>query len=188
MQKLCNAKVMVKIMKKKIISAILSALLCLTAVLTSCGKDSSTPMGFKEISDPSLTYHLYVPNDWTADLSTGITSAYYNGRDPSNISMTAFELDTAVTGLESFWELYEKDLITVFPDIEYESSGSCTLDGVDAMEYIYTATVSGIKYKFMQVIAIKNNTAFIFTYTAVYEKYDEHIEDVLAILEYFDFK
>lgn len=39
-------------------------------------------MGFKEISDESLTYHLYVPDEWTTDISTGVTSAYYNGADP----------------------------------------------------------------------------------------------------------
>ena len=52
----------------------------------------------------------------------------------------------------------------------------------------FTASMSGKSYKFMQLIAVKSNTIYTFTYTAEADKYDEHIEDVLAILDYFDFK
>lgn len=168
------------------------AILCVLALalcgMFSCGEESSAPMGFKEISDEALTYHLYVPDDWTADLSTGITSAYYSGIDPSNISVTAFELDYGITSLDDYWAMIEPDLKAVFPDLEYVDQSDAKLDGVDAKQYIYTASMSGKSYKFMQLIAVKSNTIYTFTYTAEADKYDEHIEDVLAILDYFDFK
>lgn len=101
------------------IIAIVCALALALCGMFSCGEESSAPMGFKEISDEALTYHLYVPDEWTADLSTGITSAYYSGIDPSNISVTAFELDYGITSLDDYWAMIEPDLKAVFPDLEY---------------------------------------------------------------------
>ena len=175
-------------MKKFI--ALLASVLLLGTVLSSCGQnsDSTAPMGFMEISDDGVTYDLYVPDEWTADVSTGMTSAYYDGRDPSNISMTAFELDYSVTSIEDYWASYEPDLKAVFPDLEYVDQSAVTLDGVPAMQYVYTASMSDLSYKFMQLVAIKDNTVYIFTYTATTDKYDEHIEDVIAMLDYFNFK
>ncbi|MBQ8510105.1 MAG: hypothetical protein IJ493_09400 [Clostridia bacterium] len=171
------------------ILSLLTALVILTCSLVSCGTSSDTaPMGFKEISDPEVTYHLYVPDEWITDVSTGMTSAYYDGRDPSNISMTAFELDGTVTSVADYWALYEADFKAIFPDMEYVDAVECTLDDVAAMQYIYTATMSDIQYKFMQVIALRQGQVYIFTYTATAEKYDTHIEDVIAILDYFSFK
>lgn len=56
------------------------------------------------------------------------------------------------------------------------------------MQYIYTGTLSDLTYKIMQLVAIKDNTLYIFTYTATVDKYDTHIEDVIAMLDYFCFK
>lgn len=62
-----------------------------------------------------------------------------------------------------------------------------TLDGVPALAYGYTASMSGIKYKFYQVISFRNATIYIFTYTAEVANYDSHIEDVVGILGNFRF-
>jgi hypothetical protein len=159
-----------------------------TVSLTSCGESGDAPMGFKEISDEALTYHLYIPDEWTPDISTGFTSAYYSGRDPSNISMMAFELDTSITGIDSYWELYEKDLKAIFPDLEYVDKSDFKLDGVPAKQYIYIGSMSDFNYKFMQIVAIKNNQVYVFTYTATIDNYDKHIEDVIAIIDNFKFK
>ena len=174
---------------KKII-ALAIALVLASALLFSCGKANSgtAPMGFKEISNDGVTYDLYVPDEWTADISTGVTSAYYSGRDPSNISMMAFELDRTFTGVADYWASYEPDLKAMFPDLEYTDQSEVTLDGVPAMQYIYTGTLSDLTYKIMQLVAIKDNTIYIFTYTATVDKYDTHIEDVIAMLDYFCFK
>jgi len=167
---------------------LLAAILVSTSV--SCGNDgSNAPTGFMEISDEGLTYHLYVPDEWTKDVSTGMTSAYYNGRDPSNVSMTAFALtDASVTTPEEYWQSQEADLKAIFPNLTYVDESACTLDGVAGRQYIYTATLSGSEYKFMQLVTLKDNTVYLFTYTALTDKYDEHIEDVLSMLDYFDFK
>lgn len=173
-------------MKKSISLGLI--IIFILALLTACGESGSAPMGFKEISDEALTYHFYVPDEWTSDLSTGVTCAYYSGRDPSSISVTAFELDTSITGIDDYWALSEAEFKQVFPDMEYVDISDCTLDGVGAKQYTYTASLGEDSYKFMQVVSIRNNQVYIITYTALAENYDQHIEDVIAMLDYFDFK
>ena len=174
-------------MKKNIIPALLVAV---SVTLASCGSNTdSAPMGYREISDEGLNYHFYVPDDWTPDVSTGMTSAYFSGRDPSNVSVTAFELDdTSINSVEAFWELNEADLKLILPDLEYVDESDCKLGGVDGRQYVYTASMSDTEYKFMQVVAIKSNEVYIFTYTATAENYDLHIEDVISMIDYFKFK
>lgn len=175
-------------MKKNVLSALLIAAAVCFSMLVSCGDNSTAPIGFKEISDEALTYHFYVPDEWTTDISTGVTSAYFSGADPSSVSMTAFELDRSITSVDDYWSKYEEDFKSIFADFEYVNISECTLDSSPAKQYIYTATLTGEQYKFMQVVTIRNNQVYIFTYTALAEMYDSHIEDVLAILDYFDFK
>lgn len=165
-------------------------LIALSVVLASCsGNSGEAPMGYVEISDEALNYHFYIPNNWTADISTGMTSAYFDGRDPSNVSITAFELDdTSINSVDAYWELNEADLKLILPDMEYVDTDDCTLGGTPAKQYVYTAKLSDTEYKFMQIVAIKSNEVYIFTYTATAEKYDSHIEDVISMVDYFEFK
>ncbi len=173
---------------KKLISLILAVILC-ASVMASCGNvDTDAPMGFKEISDEGVTYDLFVPEEWTADISTGVTAAYYSGKDPANINMIAFELDGSVTSIADYWATYEPTLKAMFPDLEYVyEPEEFELDDVRAMQYVYTGTMVNTSYKFMQIVAFKDAKVYIFTYTAEESRYDAHFEDVIAILAEFRF-
>lgn len=172
----------------KALSLILAATLSLT-LLASCGtEDTEAPLGFKEISSDDVTYDLFIPEEWTADISTGVTSAYFSGQDPSNISLIAFELDGSISTVEDYWAAHEPDLKALFSDLEYVGEpDEGTLDGVPAVQYTYTGTMSGVSYKFMQLVAFKDATVYIFTYTATAANYDTHIEEVIEILKNFKF-
>lgn len=171
------------------IIALVSALV-MALTLCSCGSSASgAPDGFKEISDEGRPYHLYVPDEWVADISTGVTAAYYSAVDFSNISVTGFELSgNEIMTTADYWATYEPSLKEIFTDFEYLGEpDELTLDGIPSMQCVYTGKISGVQYKIMQIVTIKNAQVTIFTYTATADKYDSHIEDVVAILGYFDF-
>ncbi len=172
--------------------SIISTVICLftvMAALASCSPvDAYVPAGMKNISSDVVEYKLYIPESWTADISTGVVSAYCSQSDKSNISMTAFELRDAESDLVSFWDSYKDTFEKTFSDMEYETEGEDMLvAGNVAKKYVYTATVSGDAYKFMQVTILKDARVYLFTYTATEANYDSHTEEIASILENISF-
>lgn len=245
---------------KKIISLVLVLIFCL-GLLASCGGgvDDFVPSGFKQIAADEADYRLYVPDNWTVDMSTGITSAFVSEKDRSNISFMGFALDDSIinveinngtsaaqteesedssdvtestseaetseaavssseadisdtvgttagtapaettaeennevptiTTLEEYWAYYSAEFQRTFPDMEYKTEGENMLvSGLSAKKYVYTATVTGQSYQFMQVITIKAGVVYIFTYTATVDNFETHLEDVNSILGYLELK
>ena len=172
------------------ISALIATALAAATLLCACTQtDGEAPMGYKEISNDGVSYDLYVPDEWIADVSTGMTAAYCSNADPSSVSMIAFDLDNDdPKTVEDYWAKYEPSLKALFTDFEYVGEPDNTkLDDTDAIAYTYTGTLTGTQYKMMQVVTIKDAQVYIFTYTATAEKYDAHFDEVWAILGYFDF-
>lgn len=244
---------------KKILCVMFVLILSL-GLLAACsnGADDFVPAGFKQIAADEADYRLYVPDNWTVDMSTGVTSAFVSEKDRSNISFMGFELDDSIirveinngtsaeqseepvdssedvvvsstpdtsealpsseldtsspaetteakdeadtterennevptiTTLEEYWAYYSAEFQRTFPDMEYITEGENMLvSGLSAKKYVYTATVTGQSYQFMQVITIKAGIVYIFTYTATVDNYETHLEDVNSILGYLELK
>ncbi len=88
-----------------------------------------------------------------------------------------------IKNIDQYWEYYSGEFKKTFPDMEYQKEGeNMLLSGLEAKKYVYTATVTGQKYQFMQVVAVKAGTVYVFTYTALPEKFEEHLEQVEEIV------
>lgn len=168
--------------------SLLAASLLAASIFTSCGKEATELMGFKEISADGHSYDLFVPDEWIVNTSTGITSAYAAPDDRSNISVTSFVASKDFSSIDALWESTEPSLKALYPDLEYVCNGvETTLDGAPAKEYIFTGTVNEVKYTVRQIVALYKGDFYMFTYTAIPDKYEEHTEDIAAILDYFTF-
>lgn len=201
-------------MKRKL-SLILAVIMCILTLASCSQADNYVPAGYKKASNDNADYTLYVPEGWTVDMSTGVTTAY--ATDRSSVSFIGFELDDTVirfdhvtegdgtenenatdTGaedkdkivsLDDYWAYYSKAFEDTFSDMEYVSEGENTVvSGIEAKKYVYKATVTGVKYVFLQVVAIKDMTVYIFTYTAKDSSYESHVEEVTEILGYLEIK
>ncbi len=190
---------------KKTVCIVMTLILCLTALVSCSPKDEYVPAGFKKISDKNADHVLYVPEGWVSDMSTGVTTAYVSENDFSNISFTSFDLDGALsktdeTGdeevslLDRYWEYYSAEFEKTFSDMKYELEGEDLLvSKTESKKYVYTASVTGKTYKYMQVVTIKNDVVYIFTYTALEEVdgvkvFDSHLSDVNKIVGYIEIK
>lgn len=187
---------------KKIIFALFAVILVLGAV--SCGsKDDFVPAGYKKASNKDADYTLYVPEGWIVDMSTGVTTARVSKSDPTNISFMGFELDEALLNsetaegeteekskLDKFWDYYAEEFKKTFSDIKFDEEvyGKEILISkkYKAKEYIYTATVTGAEYKFMQIVVIKGETVYLLTYTAKVDSFDKYYETAKEIAGYLD--
>lgn len=172
---------------RKFLSA---AAILLTVLLTlvSCGGDSAAPNGMKSLSTDLCDYNLYIPTGWVVDEQTRFVAAYVSDNDRTSVSMEAFELENASMTVSEFWDSYADDFAATLSDMEMVSEDSMLLGGAAAVKYVYDATVTGDPYRFMQVVAIRGGTVYIFTYTATPEMYEEHLQAVEAILGYFTFR
>ena len=65
---------------------------------------------------------------------------------------------------------------------------SSDLAGQPAPYYVYTATIGGDDYKFLQAIVGSNGIFYNLTYTATPELYDSHVEEVMSVIEAFTFR
>lgn len=188
---------------KKIIIALFAIVLCLGSV--SCGdKDDFVPAGYKRASSKKADHTLYVPEGWVVDMSTGVTTARVSKTDTTNISFMSFELDSSIIDaevseddaegksvLDRFWEYYSAEFLKTFPDMKYDEDGNganMLVSKLAAKKYIYTATVTGAEYKFMQIVVIKGETVYLLTYTAKAELFDKHVDTALKIAGYIEIK
>ncbi len=158
--------------------------------LTACeNQDVIVPDGMQIASEENEQYYLFVPKSWT--LSQGKTSgAYFSALDKSNVSVSAYLADVTMLDIDSFWEKTENEYKTYFSQgYELVTSGaSAKLGDTDAKKYEFKATLGNEKYMISEVIAQKNDIFYVFTYTALEDRYATHLSEVETIMNNFLFK
>ena len=185
-------------MKKTLIS-ITCLLFSLLFILSGCSKDSA-PEGYKNIANDNDSFYLYVPTAWVSNTSGGTASAYYSSDDFSNVSFTCMiiepgEMDT----LETYKEVALKEFAAVLPAFkEVASEPKLDENGVkidppaiedkETLVFEYECTLGEDNYKYLQAVAMKDDFFYVFTYTALADNYDKHLDDVNQIIEYIKFK
>ncbi len=180
--------------KTKRFAAFFMAVTLVVLGLCSCNKDvvSEVPSGMKEASGDKVDYSFYIPENWTADVENGATTAYYSETDRSNVSVMAFSANYTDDTLADWWSSFESDFKNVYSDFEVVSAENVVLDGIAALKTVFKGTLEDYEYQFMQVAAVKDVTLskpqiYVFTYTSVPEAYESHLEDVQSMLDAFDF-
>jgi len=171
--------------------ALLIVLLMCAAALTSCGNNNdpyAPPAGMISATDNKADFCLFVPDEWQIDYTTAAAGAYYSAADPSSVSVLAWDLDYTDTTVEEWWETNVNEVGIVFDEINVETEENITMSDVYGKKYIYTASLGDFKYKIMQAACIKGSAVYLFTYTAIPENYDLHLEDVSLMLEHFIIK
>ncbi|MBR5538392.1 MAG: hypothetical protein IKU61_00685 [Clostridia bacterium] len=154
---------------------------------SACGESNyNVPLGMQIASDSdNVDYLLYVPEEWTVDMRTGVTTAYYSVNDPSNISVTMHPLKLA--NADAFFDNHIADLNAVFTDVSDIETANLILDKESANQYVYTAKFNDIEYKFWQVICIRKARVYTITYSSTTENYDAHTADMQTALDLFCF-
>lgn len=197
-------------MKRSLITLI--CILCTLSILLCGCSNKEAPEGYHNAAGEHEAFYFYVPTTWTLNNTGGTASAYYSSSDMSNVSMTCMviepgEMDT----LETYKSVSISELEAVLPDFKIvetpaaedtsaEGTGAAdetgaaeenkpvTIDGRETISFEYECTLSGKTYRYMQVVTLKGDMFYLFTYTALAENYESHLEDVSGILENIKFK
>ena len=121
-------------MLKKILSCALLAIFMLTC-LAGCGKDDGVPDGMYSVTIEGEPFILYVPEGWTDNRDSGISSAYYSLPDAVMASARYYTPADGVT-LEQFVDDFATSLerLTSFEELECSQSA---LGKKEAIKYKY---------------------------------------------------
>ncbi len=176
---------------KRLLLSLLTVIIILGCC--SCAQDGkgtvdlSAPSGMKLASDKAADFKFYVPDSWIIDTASGTPCAYASEIDPSNI--TAVRVSTQAPNAEEYWKTYVDDFKTSFKNFTLITEGEkTTLSGVDAKKYVYTAELTGVMYKYCTVICISSGSAYIVTYTAQSDYYENNQEAFISVCNNFMIK
>lgn len=165
--------------QKKFIIAVAALLL-----LAGCDKDPNAPAGMKTASGEGADYTLFVPEDWTVDITTGATGAYCSNADTSGVLVTTWDLPHTDTTLDEWWETNLQEIQDVYRDVNVEGSENILIDGNHGVKYTWTGTLGAYTYRVMQAATTKNGSVYLFTYTSLPDLYESHMEEVDQMLEF----
>lgn len=152
-----------------------------------CVTDKKTPEGMKIASSDVVEYRLYVPNTWVCSSESGTSEAYYPESGKPNVTVSSYSPDETMTAQEYFAEC-EKQYKDTFSDYTLISSETREVGGRDAVSYTYGATVGDVRVRIMQTVFVYSDLVYSFTYTALEDSFDAHLDDVDAMLDAFIFR
>ncbi len=175
-------------MKNKLL--LILTLLLITAAVASCKENDqyAAPAGYQTVSNENADYCFYVPDEWTADMSTAAAGAYCNASDPSSVSVMAWELEYSDSSLDDWWKTNTEDLALTFSNLQIVDEQNTTLNDNYAKRYTYTADLGANTYKFLQEACIKNGNVYVFTYTSLSDTFDSHLDEVEEMLSFLIIK
>lgn len=149
--------------------------------------DKKTPDGMKIASSDKLQYVMYVPASWICDSTSGVSEAYVSESGRPNVTVTAYSYDEEMTPAQYFAKC-EDEYEDILPEYTLVDSSERTVGEREAISYVYTAKVGGTSVKIMQTVYEYNALIYSFTYTALEDRFDAHLEDVEAMLDAFRFR
>ncbi len=149
--------------------------------------DKHTPSGMRIASSDVIEYRLYVPNEWICDPESGKSEAYYPESGRPNVTVTSYSPDKAMTAEEYFAEC-ETEYKKTLEGYELISSADRTVGERAAKSYTYRTSYGETQIRIMQTVFVYNQVVYSFTYTALEDSFEGHMEDVEAMLTAFRFR
>jgi hypothetical protein len=172
---------------KKIVALLL--LLVMLVGTVACAEEVETPTGFQIASVADAPFYLYVPNTWTSNASSGISSAYcatekrvlvsaFAKEDEEGISLEQYTAKT----LESFQRTLENfDLVT-------RKLEETVLGSYAAYCFDYKATSGSKPTTFRTYVSEYADGFAVLTYSAETDAFETFEADFAEIVAKFTFK
>ena len=152
--------------------------------------DKHTPDGMKIASADNLEYRFYVPTAWICDSESGMSETHYPESDKSNVTVTSYSPESAMT-LDEYCELVNKTYQATLAEYSVtEIKNDLTVADKDAISLEFRAKYGDREYVVYQVMVYYPQVELFYniTYTATAESAPLHIDDFWAMIEAFTFR
>ncbi len=149
----------------------------------------NSPVNSNYLIYENSEYTLEYPSDWTKqEFTEGIMIFYAPSKEDifnENLNAMIQNLPQPMT-LPEYTELSINQIGQLIENSEIIESTSTTLNGNEAYKIVYSGKMGSIYLKWMQVWTIKNNKAYILSYTAEIDKYSEYLDTIQTIINSFE--
>ena len=150
--------------------------------------DKKTPERMKLASEDGIEYRFYIPNSWNTALGDGATTAFFAESGRPNVSVSSYSLPAEITDAKTYFEACESDYKEKLQGYELLSSEERRVHDRDAISYTYKTVYGSTEIRIMQTVFVYNGSAYSITYTALADRFDAHIDDVVRMLDEFRFR
>lgn len=159
---------------------------------------------FNLYQDSVFDFEFLFPKNWTYQATDNFTltdpqsqqtislgkmvSLTPSNSSNQNINVVLQDLSGRKLDFAAYTELSLSQLKQVITDLEIISEEDITIAGQPAKSIEYTGQQGGQTFKWFQVWFVKDQTAYLMTYTALTDAYETHIQAVRSLVESFTFK
>lgn len=171
-------------MIKKISALIIALIMCVS--LASCSKDGA-PDGMKDATVEGEPFVLYVPDSWTDNRSSGISSAFYSSLDLVLVTARYFTPAEEKT-LDGHVDTLAASYAATLQGYALVSREDAVLGGENARQLVYTVDVSGRSYTYKQIITLHDGDVKLLTFYCPTDALEAYGGDFTAIHEAFVLK
>ncbi len=161
-------------MIKKLICVLLCAVICLP-MLSGCGQDDETPDGMFSSTIDGEPFILYVPDGWTDNCKSGISSAYY----ALNVIVSAryYTLKGENATIDAFVDAHIAERIEIDSDFAYTRKEAKLGKEKDAIRVEYDFDNGlGSDAKAIQYFAEHNGDVVMLSFYCESSSFDEYAE------------
>lgn len=169
-------------MSRKLLISALAVILCLF-LLTACN-DDGVPDGMMSVTLEGEPFILYVPEDWSDNRSSGISSAHYG----LNVIATAryYTLENESTTLDEYIASYIEECKTSYTDFSFTRKDSTLGKNTPAVRIEYDfSTNETSKTKAIQYFALHNGDVVMLSFycqSSTFSDYAEVFEQIRSEL------
>lgn len=167
-----------------------SACLCIVSVLV-CMSLSPAAQN-KNYRNSAAGYELEYPADFTVKNIGSATVFSSRVEDKKyafspSVNVVAVDLGGSVSDLDVFYRQSKEALGRSLGTVKFIEDKKDTLSKTDAYRLVYASRQKKADFKFLQVLCVHNNRAYVLTYTALQDQYDKFLKVAQAMIKSFRF-
>lgn len=116
------------------------------------------------------------PKDWTKKEESGVIVGFMSG-GTANVNLVFEDLSKSPSmKVDEYVKLSLPSIEKEFKDFKLIDNTPITMGNVKAQKLVYTANMEGMNLKFMQVLTIINQKAYVLTYTGLADEYEKNLK------------
>lgn len=147
---------------------------------------------FLTYDNPEYRIEIRYPSDWSkTEQVMGATAAFLSPQEGTsddfqeNVMINVQDISASPMTLEQYTQLGINQIKQIITDASIIESNTTTLGGNLAHDLVFTGKQGQYNLKWNQVFTVKNNKAYVLTYTAKMNTYDNFLEAAKEIKESF---